>query len=134
MTDMHPILFVYTNPNPSHLRTDDCVVRALSLATDQSWDEVFQDLCELAGRLKRMPNDQAVYRTYLQNAGFIRTSIVKQKGLPRPTVSSFAQEHPTGCFVLEIDRHVVAVRDGRYLDIWDCGDKCLYGVLSKSHI
>lgn len=133
MSDLQPVLYVYANPNPMRLRIDDCVVRALSLATDQSWDEVFQDLCALAARLKRMPNDCNVYRTYLQNAGFTRTPVSYQKGFKRPTVASFTQDHPRGAYVLEINKHVVAVRDGRYLDIWDCGEKCLYGILSKDH-
>lgn len=38
-------MFVFNNPNPKGSYVGDCVVRAIVIATDKSWFEVFVDLC-----------------------------------------------------------------------------------------
>lgn len=123
---------IFRNPNPSKsTKSGDCVVRALSIALDLGWDEVYHDLCQLGGQIKRMPNDAENYRTYLINAGLIRTGISNKKGSKRPTVDSFARSHKEGTYILEVANHIVTVRDGYYYDTWDCGEKHLYGFWAK---
>lgn len=39
------VMFVYENPNPSGSYVGDCVIRAISIAADKPWDEVFIGLC-----------------------------------------------------------------------------------------
>lgn len=119
---------IFRNPNPTKsVNCGDCVVRAISIALDLSWDVVYNDLCQLGSQLKRMPNDRQNYRTYLTNCGMVRTGISNKKGSKRPTVDSFAASHKKGIYILEVAHHIVTVRDGHYYDTWDCGDKCLYG-------
>ena len=38
-------MYSYANPNPLGLTTSDCVVRALSILLNQSWDKTYTDLC-----------------------------------------------------------------------------------------
>ena len=49
------------NANPKGWKTDDCVIRAIALATNQTWDKVFTDLNEIAFKKKRVFNDKKVY-------------------------------------------------------------------------
>ena len=58
------------NANPKGWKTNDCVIRAIALATNQSWDKVFTDLCEIAFKKKRMLNDPRVYEKYLSQLGW----------------------------------------------------------------
>ena len=40
-------VFHFYNANPSGKRTTDCVIRAISTATDQTWEETFNGLAQL---------------------------------------------------------------------------------------
>ena len=56
------------NANPKGWKTDDCVIRAIALATDKTWDQVFTDLNVIAFKKKRTFNDPCGYtsiKTYL---------------------------------------------------------------------
>ena len=55
-----------------------------------------------------------------------------KKGSKRPTVDSFAKDHPNGSYILSVANHVVAVVDGKYYDTWDSGYKSLYGYYEKT--
>lgn len=35
--------FIFANPNPSCNLTGDCVIRAVSILTDQDWEETLMD-------------------------------------------------------------------------------------------
>ena len=41
-------MFKYYNANPLGRKVDDCTVRAISLATNTSWDETYIQLSEYA--------------------------------------------------------------------------------------
>jgi hypothetical protein len=47
------------------------------------------------------------------------------------SVSQFAEEHPTGRYVLACQNHVVSVIDGDYYDSWDSGDEIVIYYFSK---
>ncbi len=122
--------FIYQNPNPAKHECEDDVIRAISLALNTDWDQVYSDLCVLGASLHRMPNDKECYKAYLIRHGFHRTGISHRKGSRRPTVLSFAEAHPHGIYILQAARHLVMIKDGRIFDTSDCGDKCLYGYWS----
>lgn len=64
--------FHYYNVNPKDKCTNDCVIRALAVAMDKTWDEVFNDLVELAKKYKLMPNDDKIYTRYLKANGWVK--------------------------------------------------------------
>ena len=53
--------YIYSNPNPVKRKTGDCVVRALALATNKSWIEVYDELDKIARRMYVMPSSQEAY-------------------------------------------------------------------------
>ena len=117
--------FVYTNPNPISNLTGDCVIRACAIATRRSWDATYEDIAMLGQKMGLMPDKGAVWGAYLRQKGFYR-EIIPNSCPDCYTVKRFAQDHPNGTYVLAIDGnpgHVVAVINGDYLDIWDCGDE-----------
>ena len=74
----------------------------------------------------RMPDEIDCVTWVAQSYGMKKHSIPVTKGSKRPTVASFAADHPQGRYLLNVANHVVAVVDGHYYDSWDCGSKCVY--------
>lgn len=111
--------YVELNVNPRHRRVGDCAIRAISTALDQSWDETYMGIVLKGFEMKDMPSGNSVWGHYLMDKGFTRHAIPAEKGLY--TVADFAEDHPEGTYILALDGHVVAVKDGKYWDSWDSG-------------
>lgn len=122
----------YFNPNPLKKETCDCVIRAFCAAEDASWDDIYQELCDIGFELKTMPNGRETTDTFLNRHGFTRYAISNKKGRKRPTVNEMANRSKTeGAFVCEVANHTVTVKDGAILDLWDSGTKSLYAYWHK---
>lgn len=106
------------NANPERARVGDCVVRAISAATGQNWEKIYMDLCIQGLLLGDMPTANHVWGSYLRGIGYRRAILGDDC-----TVQQFAAENPEGTYILAMPSHVVAVKNGRYLDSWDCGDE-----------
>ena len=112
--------FVSYNPNPVGLKVGDCVVRALSKALGQKWEETYIDLC-VEGCLRcDMPSANAVWGAYLRRKGFER-EIIPNTCPDCYTVEDFCADYPNGTYILALDGHVVSVVDGQYYDTWQSG-------------
>lgn len=101
----------YYNPNPRGRRTGDCVIRAVSKAADQTWDETYTGIALTGYALEDMPSANHVWRAYLRSIGFKRATI-PDTCPDCYTVNDFADEHPKGRYVLGTGSHAVAVVDG----------------------
>ena len=126
--------FKYYQPNDKDLKgqNGDCVVRALTKVLNKEWLKVFDDLVPIAREIQASISMKIVYETYLTNNGFKYTGISNKKGSKRPTVDSFAKDHPTGTYYINVANHCVAIVDGIYYDIWDSGNCCIYGYWAKA--
>lgn len=114
--------FKIFNPNPANNLVIDCTVRAISKATEQSWDDTYIGLVVEGYVIKDMPNSNRVWGQYVKRLGF------KKFSLPNTcpdcyTVKQFCVDHPRGTFLLATGNHVVTVVDGDYYDTWDSGDE-----------
>lgn len=114
--------YVYYNPNPKYNRVGDCVVRALTIALNKDWDEVYTELFVNGYSMKDMPSANHVWGVVLRKNGY------KQYAMPDDcpycyTVEKFAVDHPQGVYILALDSHVVAVKDGIIYDTWDSGNE-----------
>ena len=58
--------FHFYNANPKNLRTGDCVIRAISLATACSWEATYQNLFDIAMQTKRLANEVETFNEYLK--------------------------------------------------------------------
>ena len=115
-------MYRHINPNPNGLYVEDCVVRAISIITDRSWDDVYIHLCLEGFIMKNMPSVNNVWGTYLRSIGFVPYPL--PANCPRCyTIRDFCHENPTGAFILATGSHVVAIIDGDYFDAWDSGDE-----------
>lgn len=114
-------MWIRCNPNPLGKVTGDCVVRAIAIATDQSWRRTYRELCQMGEILGDLPNANRVWGTYLKEKG------AKQFLLPEScpeciTVRAFCDRYPEGVYVIGTGEHAVAVIDGDWYDSFDSGE------------
>lgn len=122
--------FIPTNPNPRQKQVGDCTVRAISLATDNTWEDTYLDLCLKGYVLCDMPSSNNVWGTYLVDKGWVYHRL--QDACPFCyTLNDFCEEHPVGTYIVATGTHVICVKDGNYLDAWDSGEKVPLFYFSK---
>ena len=115
----------------------DCVVRAISIATDQPYQEVYDAINALCKKQKvrkgkpssaRTGVSRKVYEPYLQEMGW--------RWVPTMRVGQGCKVHlredelPRGRLVVAVSGHMTAVVDGVLHDNHDCsrdGSRCVYG-------
>lgn len=115
-------MWKYYNPNPVRSDAGDCTIRALTLALNMSWIDVFWDICKFAASKGDIPSSNLIWGEYLENHGFQVYRIPNTCPLCY-TIRDFCRDNPKGLFVLGTGSHVVTVMDGDYYDTWDSGDK-----------
>lgn len=115
-------MYKFANPNPANNFTGDCVIRALSIALNESWDDIFLQLMVTGYEMKDMPSSNNVWAYFLHNRGFER-NVIPDICPDCVTIRDFAQNTPNGIYILGTGSHVVAVIDGTYYDTWDSGNE-----------
>lgn len=110
-------MYEYYNPNPSGKTVSDCVIRAISKALGQSWENTYIELSLQGYMMSDLPNSNAVWSAYLKSKGFKR-DMVSNDCPECYTISDFASEHPNGTYVIGTGTHAVAVIDGIIYDAW----------------
>lgn len=103
--------------NPCGASVGDCAVRAVALATGQTWGETYKALCEYGYDMCDMPSANRVFGAYLTDNGFTKENV--PDGIP--TLRAFCRVFPRGAYVVVMPQHVCTVVDGDYCDSWDSG-------------
>ena len=112
--------------------TRDCVVRAISIATQKPYSEVYSALFELGGTSPRKGVAKRVIRAYMKSIGWKWNACM---GIGTGCkVHLKADELPSGRLVVSVSRHSVAVINGVVHDTHDPtrdGMRCVYGYYSE---
>lgn len=116
--------FIKRNENPKGWKTGDCVVRALTTATNLDYMEVYDTLCEIGRKKCRMPNDKITYEKFLIDQGFTNCKMPRHADNSRYTVRQLVDERGKGnILVMNVANHVtVSIEDNVY-DLWNTGGK-----------
>lgn len=117
-------MFIYTNPNPADRMTGDCVIRAISIITDKSWEHTYMELCKEGLLLADLPNANAVWASYLKKLGFNK-SIIPNTCPDCYTAEDFCKDHPFGKYILCTGTHAIAVKFGNIYDAWNSSNEIL---------
>ena len=109
-------MYKYYNANALNRYTDDCVIRAISCATNRSWDYVYDYLSDIAqyeGTLFDKKDFVINYldRTYKRLDG-IRGSVVEVSGM-----------FPNNTLLITMRGHIVCSKNGVIYDTFDCTDR-----------
>lgn len=116
-------MFIKYNPNPSRLNVGDCVIRSITSATGDIWENVYIELALQGYMMHDMPSANRVWGEYLYNHGFKRRLIPEDCFDCSYTVKDFCKDHPYGTYVVATGSHVVCCRNGNYYDTWDSGEE-----------
>lgn len=113
-------MWVETNLNPVGRRVGDCAVRAVAKALDMGWEAAYIALTINGLAMGDVMNGNSVIGATLRQHGF------KKYNIPNScpdcyTIEQFAEDHPSGTFVVGTGSHVVCVKNGSYFDAWDSG-------------
>lgn len=110
-------------------RAGDCVVRAIAIAMQRPYLEVYRDIQTLAGAsCARKGVPKPLIRRYMQQQGWAWVSTMAIGQGCR--VHLREEELPAGPLVVSVTRHLVAVIDGTVHDTYNPsrgGSRCVYG-------
>lgn len=109
-------MWIQANPNPCGKFVGDCVIRALAILLDQSWEQTYLELCITGFEECDMPSANRVWGRYLEIKGYEQVPI---KGGNISTVAAMVHDR---C-LLATGEHVVTAIDGNYYDAWDSGNE-----------
>lgn len=118
-------MYVNENVNPRRHKVGDCVVRAIAKAERKGWLETHDNLTTIARSLYTVLNDKMAYSKYLSKYPKIEVMHMVNGKRKRYTVKEIAKEMK-GTYVIRLANHLTTVVDGKYYDIWDCGNSCAY--------
>lgn len=111
-------MYHYFNANPHNRHIDDCTVRAISLLTNRSWNDVYEDLSFLASQDSLMMDSVVFIEDYLDDRYNRECHYSK-------TVGEFAKEHPYGKYAVTMDSHITAIVNGIIIDTFDPSDRIM---------
>lgn len=114
-------MWIRLNPNPRKKHVGDCVIRAIAIATNQSWLDVYDELFLYGREEYDMMASNDVWGLMLYDMGF--DPFILPDACPEcVTVREFARLFPVGTYIIGTGSHAVAVIDGNYYDTWDSGN------------
>lgn len=114
-------MWIRLNPNPRKKHVGDCVIRAISIATNQSWLDVYDELFLYGREEYDMMESNNVWGRMLYDMGF--EPFILPDACPEcVTVREFTRMFPVGTYIVGTGSHAVAVIEGNYYDTWDSGN------------
>ena len=115
--------FTYFNKNPLGLKEQDCVIRAISLATGKDYLSVINLLENTQANFHCEALCVCCYSYLLDEYfGFSKVPCSSM------TAKEFKRKHPYGIFLIRMDGHLSCLINGKIYDIWDCSDEILTDV------
>ena len=116
--------YVYLNLNPLRRNTNDCVIRAIALAMNMSWDDVYMDVARMGKDLADNMEANSTWGTYLKRNGWIQ-EVLPDHCPECYTVQDFCRDFPSGTYIVATGSHVLCIKDGAAYDTSDPKDEIL---------
>lgn len=119
-------MYKYYNANPFGRHVNDCTVRAISLATERSWDETFQELSDFARKQGITFSEVEFINDYLSDRYeryCFTDDIIK--------LQDFLNLNLPGRWLVTMNGHITCVIDGICYDTFDPSNRyvwCIYKV------
>lgn len=110
-------MFQYYNANPRGRNVNDCTVRAISLATKQTWDATFEELSKFAQAQAIMP-DEVLYIDEFLERRFVKVCGCKNDN-KQITVGEFVDRNRFGTYLITMNGHITCCINGVIYDTFD---------------
>lgn len=117
--------FIEFNNNPKKKKTADCVIRAIALATNSTWEDIYRELTELGIKKGLMINDRNNWKAYLKNIGYEQQNMPRRDDRTRYTLEEFCNElaEDNQIYIVKVAGHLTVVKDKNLYDSWNCSRK-----------
>lgn len=111
-------MYQYYNNNPHNRYIDDCTIRAISVLTNRTWNDIYDELSDFANSKSLMMDSVESIENYLDNR-YPRECHYSKK------VGEFAEEHPYGRYAVTMNGHITAIIDGIIYDTFDPSNRIM---------
>lgn len=109
-------MYKYYNANALNKYEDDCVIRAISCATNKSWDYVYDYLSDIAQYEGTLLDKRDFVRGYLDR------TYKRLYGI-QGTVGEIAGMFPNNILLITVPGHIVCSKFGIVYDTFDCRNR-----------
>ena len=109
-------MYKYYNENPLNRYEDDCVIRAISCATDRSWDYVYDYLSDIAQYEGTLFDKKEFVKNYLDRT-YQRIPDLSGR------VGEISAMFPHNTVLITMNGHIVCSKNGVIYDTFDCRDR-----------
>jgi hypothetical protein len=109
-------MYKFYNANALNKYEDDCVIRAISCATNKSWDYVYDYLSDIAQYEGTLLDKRDFVRNYLDRT-YQRLYDISG------TVGYIASQFPNNTLLITMSGHIVCAKNGIIYDTFDCRDR-----------
>ena len=109
-------MYKYYNANALNRFEDDCVIRAISCATNKSWDYVYDYLSDIAQYEGTLLDKRDFVLNYLDR------TYDRLKGISG-TVGEVSAMFPRNILLITMKGHIVCSKNGVIYDTFDCRDR-----------
>lgn len=114
-------MYEFYNENPLGIFEDDCVIRSISCATNRSWDQVYDELSDLAQEKGTLLDKRDFVRWYLD------TYFVKIKNPPYKVVD-VARMFKNNIVLCTMRGHIVCIKYGIIYDTFNPSERIVEDV------
>ena len=112
-------MYKFYNANTKGNFVNDCVVRAISVAENKSWNETYEELSDLAQIEGVLLDDVEFVENYLDKRYMRECHYSK-------SVGEFLEEFPAGTYLVTMKGHITTIIDGVLYDTFDCRDRRMW--------
>lgn len=139
--------FVYNDGGRSKYFTatnvSDCVVRAIAIATETDYKEVYDLVNDFSKREKKSKRKKGKSSARDGVYKDVTRDVLKALGwtwIPTMKIGSGCKVHlkedelPSGTLIVSVSQHITCVKNGVLYDTYDCsreGTRCVYGYWQK---
>ncbi len=117
--------FEKKNINPLGKKTGDCVVRALALALDRDYVDVYKELFDISLGTGFIVNDKHVEEKFMARHGFVKHKQPKKPNGEKYLIAEIDKLCRDRVIVISCAHHLTVVIGGTLVDSWDCRGKCI---------
>lgn len=110
--------YQYYNPNPCKKNVGDCVIRAIAMAFDMSWNDAYTEIALYGLEKCDIPSSNNLWGSYLKEHGF-KVRVLPDSCPDCYTINDFCKDHPIGTFIIATGTHVVCCINGDIFDSWN---------------
>lgn len=111
-------MYKFYNANARGRFTNDCVIRAISLAENKTWDETYEELSYIAQNKGILLDDVNFVEPLLDDR-------YERVCYNNKYVGEFVEEHTCGTYLICMNSHITCCRDGILYDTFDCRNRLM---------